>query len=71
MNPVQPYAGQNQQRFIHVPASIWHREQWEEGCWVLPPYAAIFPGGEHPETAIVPPPIYKTDLWSAMQTWPM
>jgi hypothetical protein len=71
MNPVAPYAGQNQSSQIVVPRTISNREQREESCWVMPPYANLFPNGEQGGTAFVPPPIQKTDLWSAMQTWPL
>jgi hypothetical protein len=43
-NPVPPYAGDPQETEIDVPAWIRYREeQWEEGPWVMPPYAWIFP----------------------------
>ena len=42
--PVPPYAGDPQESEIDVPAWIRYREeQWEEGPWVMPPYAQIFP----------------------------
>jgi hypothetical protein len=72
MNPVPPYAGQNQQQVINIPATIRYQMVWEEGPWVLPPYSSIYPPDSQAQgTAFVPPPIQKTDLWSAMQTWPM
>jgi hypothetical protein len=74
MNPVPPYAGENQQQQINVPAPILYQQQPEEGCWVMPPYATIFPPPPQPEpqtVAFLPPPLFKTDLWSAMQTWPL
>ena len=42
--PVPPYAGEDQPTEIDVPAWIRYREeQWEDGPWVMPPYAWIFP----------------------------
>src|SRR4029077_13572506 len=41
---VPPYAGYPQETEIDVPAWIRYREeQWEEGPWVLPPYALFYP----------------------------
>jgi len=72
MNPVAPYAGQSQQTVIPVPATIAYQEVWEESCWVIPPYASIFPPpAQEPGAALVPPPIRTSDLWSAMQTFPL
>jgi hypothetical protein len=72
MNPVPPYAGQNQQRWIPVPATIQYKHNWEEGPWVLPPYSSIYPPDSQAQgTAFVPPPIQKTDLWSAQQEFPL
>ena len=69
---VAPYCGSSQQVTIVVPRAIGFREvEREEGPWVLPPYANLFPGGEQGGTAFVPPPVQSTDLWSAMQTWPL
>ena len=69
---VPAYSGQNQQTQIAVPAPIAYREaRREEGPWVMPPYANLYPGGEQAGTAIVPPPLQSTDLWAAMQTWPL
>jgi hypothetical protein len=71
-NPVAPYAGQNQQTQIVVPATIYYQEQMEDGPWVMPPYAQIYPPpAQAPGVAFVPPPVYTSDLWSAMQTWPL
>lgn len=72
MNPVAPYAGQNQQSQIVIPARIAYRLIWEEGPWVMPPYAALYPPPtQAPAEALVPPPIRTSDLWSAMQEWPL
>jgi hypothetical protein len=71
MNPVAPYTGQNQEQHINVPATIAYRYEWEEGPWEMPPYASIYPTAIEAELALVPPPVYLTDIWSAMQTWPM
>lgn len=69
---VPSYSGSNQQTQIQVPARIAYREaEREEGPWVMPPYANLYPGGEQGGTAFVPPPVQKTDLWAAMQTWPL
>jgi hypothetical protein len=71
---VPPYTGQNQQTQIDVPRSTQYQEQWEEGPWSMPPYAAIFPPPSEPlvpTVAFLPPPLFKTDLWSAMQVWPL
>jgi hypothetical protein len=67
-----PYSGQNQQQVIEVPRSISNREERrEEGPWVMPPYANLYPGGEQARLAYLPPPIQSTDLWTAMQTFPL
>ena len=43
MNPVTPYVGQSQPEQIRVPATIAYKYlDWEEGPWVMPPYASIF-----------------------------
>lgn len=70
---VQPYAGQNQQQRIVQPRSIQF-QSWdgEEGCWLMPPYAQLYPpptqsAGE----AWVPPPVSQTDIFMAQQTWPL
>lgn len=72
---VPPYSGSNQTSQIEVPATIGYREaRPEEGPWVMPPYAVLYPevpNAQIEETAIVPPPIQKMDLWSAQQTWPL
>jgi hypothetical protein len=45
MNPVTAYAGQNQSARINVPARIAYKYiDWEESCWVMPPYAIFYPG---------------------------
>lgn len=72
MNPVQPYAGQSQQTKIQITAASAYQQTWEESCWVMPPYSALFPpDSQGPGTVFVPPPVQKTDLWSAQQTWPL
>jgi hypothetical protein len=71
---VAPYCGQNQEQTIQVPATIAYREPpygQEEGPWVMIPYASLYPQPPAPDTQWLPPPISKTDLWSAMQTWPL
>jgi len=67
VNPVPPYAGQDQQQVINVPAPISYIEP-EEGPWAMMPYAYLYP---QETVAPVPPPVQTTDLWSAQQTWPL
>jgi hypothetical protein len=57
----------------------------EEGPWSMPPYEQIFtnpvppnahyliqyPAGSPGSQDFLPPSISKTDLWSAMQTYPL
>ena len=60
---VEPYAGQNQQQQIAVPARIAYQgAQYspEEGPWVMIPYAAIYPPEPPPE----PPAL---SLWNRAQ----
>jgi len=70
-----PYAGQDQQAKIQVPRPIGYKEtEREESCWVLPPYAQIFPevpNSQNEDKAFLPPPVSQTDLFSAQQTWPI
>jgi hypothetical protein len=72
---VPAYCGQNQSAIIAIPATIaykTYRFNPEEGPWVLPPYANIYPpGSQLKSTAFLPPPIYLTDIFSAQQTWPL
>ena len=77
---VPPYSGINQPVAPDVnPDIAWRESQPEEGPWVIPPYAAIFgpvptpvsSETNQPGTDVVPPPISKTDLWNAMQEWPL
>lgn len=73
---VMPYCGQNQQSRIPVPATTAYRQSWEEGVWSMPPYQQIFPDvpnsqDEARPKAFLPPPLKKTDLFSAQQTWPL
>jgi hypothetical protein len=72
MNPVPPYCGQNQTSSIPVPARIaYNYIDWEEGPWVMIPYASLYPQPPAPTQAPLPPPVGKIDLWSAMQVWPL
>jgi hypothetical protein len=77
MNPVPPYAGENQSQQINVPAQIAYQgPQYspEEGCWVMPPYANIFGIPAQPDSvgnAFLPPPVQTTDIFSAQQTFPL
>lgn len=64
---VPPYAGQYQPQHINVPRKITYRQEREEGCWAIPPYGIIF----WDEAEAIPPPLSKTELWSAQQTWPL
>ena len=71
---VPPYTGQDQQSVIAVPARIAYKSiDWEEACWVMPPYAAFYPPPQQaaPARAWLPPPLFKTDFWAAQQTWPL
>jgi len=73
MNPVPPYAGQSQQQQIQIPDTLAFKD-WEESCWVLPPYAQIFPevpNSQAEDKAFLPTKISMTDLFSAQQTWPL
>lgn len=68
---VPPYAGQCQQNQIQVPASLACKD-WEESCWVMPPYASLYPPPtQGPGEAWVPPPVKQTDIYTAQQTWPL
>jgi hypothetical protein len=58
-----PYAGQTQQQVIDTPSS----PAAEDGPNAVRPYPKALPEG----SAIVPPPLAKTDLWSAQQTFPL
>jgi hypothetical protein len=75
MNPVPPYAGQSQPTRLYIPARIAYQQPpygAEEGPWVMPPYAQIYPPtAPAPVSAFVPPRLIKTDLFSAQQTWPL
>jgi hypothetical protein len=60
---VPPYTGQNQPQQIATPLS----PPAAQGPNAVPPY----PSGPQGGTDVVPPPIQSTDLWKAMQTWPL
>jgi hypothetical protein len=71
---VPPYSGMNQPTTIYANDDIEHRESlMEDGPRVMPPEtdSALKEFNEEAGVDIVPPPISKTDLWSAMQTWPL
>jgi hypothetical protein len=72
---VPPYAGQDQPTWIAVPARIAYKYiDWEESCWVMPPYAALYPPPPQPpapKRAWLPPPLFKTDFWAANQGYPL
>lgn len=66
---VAPYAGQVQPEWINVNADIAGREsQWEDGPLLVPPYAGMFQEGG---AEALPPRISATDLWAAMQEFPL
>jgi hypothetical protein len=70
---VAPYCGQSQQQTIVQPLSIQY-QSWdgEEGPWVMPPYANLYPPPtQGPGEAWVPPPVSQTDIFLAQQTWPL
>lgn len=72
MSVVPPYAGQNQQWWIEVPRPTLYQEQMEDGPWVMPPYAQIYPpGSQGPGEVWLPPPVQQTDIFTAQQTWPL
>lgn len=73
MNPVAPYCGQNQTSQIQVPARIAYKYiDWEEGPWVMLPYATLYPPSSQPGgEQWLPPPVQMTDIFSAQQTWPL
>lgn len=69
---VAPVIGQNQQVHINVPATIAYKYlDWEEGPWVMLPYASLYPQPAQASEAWVPPPVQKLDIFSAQQTWPL
>jgi hypothetical protein len=71
---VAPYCGERQQRSIPVPARIAYRQEWEEGPWAMIPYAWLYPevpNSQAEAVSPVPPPVSKTDLWRAQQTYPL
>jgi hypothetical protein len=75
VNPVAPYTGQNQPQTIQVPRTIVYksyRYSPEEGCWVMPPYAALYPPPtQGPGEVWLPPPVKQLDIFLAQQTWPL
>jgi hypothetical protein len=70
---VAPYCGQSQPTVIPVPATIAYKYiDREEGPWAMIPYAQLYPPDPPaPSVAFLPPPIRTSDLWSAMQTFPL
>lgn len=72
MNPVAPYAGQDQSPWIFVPRPTQYQQQMEEGPWVMPPYASLYPPPtQGPSEAWVPPPVKQIDIFTAQQTFPL
>jgi hypothetical protein len=62
MNPQPPYCGQTQVQRINVPATIAYKYiDSEDGPWVMPPYASIYPP---PAPA---PTESRFSLWNRMQ----
>jgi hypothetical protein len=69
---VARYCGQNQQHQIMVSDAVALREgQPEDGPSVMVPYASLFPQPPAQSLAFLPPPVQKTDLFTAQQTWPL
>jgi hypothetical protein len=74
---VPPYTGQSQSQVIVVPRSIVFKSYQyspEESCWVMLPYSQIFGYDSQAEASgavFLPPPVHKTDIFSAQQTWPL
>jgi hypothetical protein len=73
---VPPYCGQSQTSRINVPATIVYKSYQyspEEGPWLIPPYAQIFgiPAQPDAQPTWLPPPLAKTDLGRAQQTYPL
>jgi hypothetical protein len=71
---VAPYCGQTQQQYINVPAPIAYKGPKyspEEGPWAMLSYASLYPQPPEPTAQFLPPPISKTALWDAQQTWPL
>lgn len=70
---VGPYCGQNQTSQIEVIAPIAYKYiDREEGPWAMLPYASLYPpAAPAPTLAALPPPLTGTDLWKAMQEWPL
>jgi len=67
-----PYTGQTQQSAIPITAASRYQQAMEEGPWVMPAYAALYPPPtQSPGASFVPPPIRTSDLWSAMQQFPL
>jgi hypothetical protein len=64
MSNVPPYAGQDQTSQINLATPV---PSSEEGPGLMPP----LPSNQEMAPQFLPPPISKTDLWSAMQTWPL
>jgi hypothetical protein len=51
--PQPPYAGADQPQDIQVPAAIAYKYiDWEESCWVMPPYAQLYPPAPEPEPVL-------------------
>jgi hypothetical protein len=64
MSAILPYAGQDQSQQINV---VTPAPQSEEGPGLMPP----LPSNQEMAPQFLPPPISKTDLWSAQQTFPL
>jgi hypothetical protein len=67
-----PYTGQDQQSYIPIMAPSRYQQVMEEGPWMMPPYAQIYPPPtQGPAEVWVPPPIKQIDIFAAQQTWPL
>jgi hypothetical protein len=72
MNPNPPYTGQLQPGQILVPKRIQY-QYWdgEEGPWSMIPYDFLWPQPKRKKIAYIPPPVYRTEMWSANQGYPL
>jgi hypothetical protein len=69
---VAPYTGQTQQSSIAITRASVYQQEMEEGPWVMPPYAALYPPPtQGPGQVWVPPPVKQLDIFAAQQTWPL
>jgi hypothetical protein len=64
MSAIPPYAGQDQTNQINIVTPVL---QSEDGPGLMP----SLPSNQEMAPQFLPPPISKTDLWSAQQQWPL